>query len=152
MIEQQVGRGAWESSDELNSDEAIRLRDGYALVLESQVRDTLPCKKCGQGLTVPVNKTGEMVCQRCTILYGKPTRMFAGYYPLCESLLQALERTSPKRDGAWAREMKESNDRLRRSKQRDYDNYGEAVIKDYFPRIADIPQVGYGGSITSKVH
>jgi hypothetical protein len=152
LIEQHVGRGSFETPDTHDSDAAIRVRDGYALVLESQTRSVIPCRVCGGALVVPVMRTMEVPCKSCELLYGKATRHFLGYYPLSEGLLVKLESTSPKRGMAWAQEMKLANARLRQSALRDHDNYTEAVARDWFPRIADIPQVGFGGSITSKVH
>ncbi len=154
LIEQRVGRGAFEVPDTLDSDAAIRVKDGYALVVESQVTDTMPCRVCGAKLAVPVMRTAEMKCKRCELLYGKATRMFAGYYPLSETLLQRLESTSPKRGNAWVGEMRSTNNKLKATAQRDHDNYVEAVARDTFSRVMDIPQTAMwngSGSIPSRV-
>ncbi len=150
MIEQRVGRGACEAPEGLATDAAIRVRDGYALVLETQTSPHLACRVCGMDLAVPAMQTTEIKCDYCQMLYGKPTRTVAGYYPLCEGLLKRLEETSPKRGDAWAKEMKAKNLALRRSQARDSENYNEAMIKDWLPRIESQPQSGYGGTIKSN--
>ncbi len=152
LVEQQVGRAVYETPQP-DSDAAIRLRDGYALVMETQAIDVLPCYVCGSTLKVPHLAYGEIKCFACARNGHKPSRMFAGYFPLCEKLLQRLESTSPRRGDAWVHEMRHHNARLGAERQRAHDNYIEAVARDTFNRVFDIPQVGYGPTIIpSRVH
>lgn len=149
-IEQKIGRGVWELPANDWDDTAIRARDGYALVCSVHPRPFLICPECNLQVPLPHLTIGEAHCHYCEARTGTNVSYFAGYFPLCERLIQRLERTSPKRAAEWRKEMNEKNRILRQQQDRDYDNETEAILADYYNRVMDRPQVGYGGSITSK--
>lgn len=154
MIEQKVGRGIWDvplDSADPNPDRLLRAREGYALACEIQAASVVPCQDCGGPIQVPHLTIGETWCRRCELRGFRPPRRFLGYYPLCERLLARLERTSPKRDGQWQRELASRNRLLAESAVRDQENYKDSVLLDYFNRVADIPQSGYGGTIKRQL-
>lgn len=146
-IEQQVGRAVYDVPG--SDDAAIRIRDGYALCCEIHPTPWMECKECHLRLDLPVLGYGEVRCPYCEMKTGQVQAYFGGYYPLGEQLLQRLERTSPKRAEAWRMEMNRKNRARLQERARDWDNYQDALWGEYYNRLADRPQVGYGGSIKS---
>lgn len=152
-IEQRVGNGVWDlplSTDPAESDRTTRARDGYALVCTVQPRPFIVCETCHFPIPVPELKIGEVRCAACKVAGRQPISKFVGYFPLCERLLQRLERDSARRSREWRREMDEQNAARAAAKQRAYDNDTEDILREHFNRIANIPQVGAGGIIPSR--
>lgn len=148
MIEEKVGRAALPplKIDE-GRDDLIRARDGYALVLTIHPSDRMPCPRCRETLKVPVFKAAEVVCEKCSTRQNRRVAYKAAYWPLSESLLDYLHKIDPLRTGnvGLAAEMDAHNNNLRALQERDQQNFGEAVLKDSFSEIMQIPSVGYTG-------
>lgn len=142
-IEQKVGRGTYEVPYTLGDDRAIRVHDGYALVAEVTTVPYVKCPTCRQHVPVKPAAFAEVRCAYCNAR-GEHEMFFVGHFPLCDRLLTHIEKTSPKRGDVWKREMDDKNAALAAEKRRDYENYTDAVMTDWFPQIAGIEQVGAG--------
>lgn len=142
-IEQHTGRGAFETPYGSYDDSALRVRDGYSLVCEVSPRPWVECPECHFHLPLTFGKFKEVRCGYCESR-GHKEVFYAGYFPLCEKLLLHLERTAPKRGDAWKHEMDAANVATRREKWRDYSNHQDAVLREWFPQMMQIPQVGAG--------
>ncbi len=145
QIEQQVGRGALPTFRvDPNDDHVVRARDGYWLVCEVCPGTTTPCPDCGVDLKAPALKFAEVVCEACKAV-GFDGRIMAGYFPLSESLLDHLRSTDPKR-GALERmadQLDAANEAILAERARELHNTNEAIAKDEFPFIFNIPSTGY---------
>lgn len=142
MIEQQAGK---ETSVPVESgdDVAIRARDGYTLVMEFSDIPTAACPQCFQRYTLPHLKIGEVKCRMCDALGYDRQIMTVGFFPLCDALLEYLERTSLKRHDAWRKEFHARAEKLKKDRKRKFDNHCEAVGKDYYNNAAGVLQFGY---------
>lgn len=121
-------------------DAAIRARDGYAFILAVRESDRMPCPRCGHTLSVPLFKMGETKCTYCEVS-GRDGRYPACFFPLeGDALISYLSRIDPYR--GWrdrlAKEADAINEKLLAQKERDFENYIEAVTKDNILDLLDI--------------
>jgi hypothetical protein len=127
-------------------DDAVRQRDGYALVCSVYPGDRAKCPKCNNELKIPTFKFGEVKCSYCA-LKGRESRVIAGFFPLTDLLIDHLKKLDPTR--GWrdsiTKAIEIKNEKIERSKEREIENHTEAVWKDNYNQIAGIPQVGYTG-------
>jgi len=146
-IEHKVGRKTDHPGD---SDRAIRLRDGYHLVLETPASDRTQCPDCYMPLTLPIFEKAEYDCPYCVEKYGarEARRMVGGYFPLCDRTLEWLEWCHPRRGAAFDAEVERANAALRASAIRARQNRAEDAALDGWMRFADIARVGYTKSGT----
>lgn len=148
-LEEKVGRAALPPIrvDE-GRDDLIRARDGYRLVMIIRPGDRMPCPRCGATLKVPVLRVGEVVCRDCSAKRNRQVAFVASYWPLDgESLFDHLRKIDPLTGGIerMMADIAANNARLKAAEERDLKNYGEAVLRDGFTQIAQIPSVGYTG-------
>jgi len=124
-----VGRATTDVPE--GTDDLIRLRDGYSLVMEVAPRPFMKCPTCHLHLSVPELKVAEVKCLYCYPRKenGHPI-FFVGYFPLSDKLLTHLERTSPKRHTAWAAEMRRKNEARKAELKRELDNEYESGLLD----------------------
>ena len=147
-LEYKVGRGR-EANFFVSSydDGAVRARDGYAFLMSVREGDRMPCPKCGCTLKVPKFELGHAICDYCK-LNGKGGKFTACYFPLeGDTLIQHLSRIDPLR--SWRDNLHKvadaNNEKLLAIKERDFGNHVEGVAKDYYNKLAGIPQTGYTG-------
>lgn len=148
LIEEKVGRAVLPPIRiEEGRDDLIRARDGYALVLAIRPGDRMPCYRCRTDLKVPVFKAAEVICPTCSARANRRVALKAAYWPLGESLLEYLRKIDPLTGGhqRLMAEMDRSNQALEAGRARDDQNYGEAVWRDHFTQVMQIPSVGYTG-------
>jgi hypothetical protein len=130
-----------------------RVRDGYGLVMEFSARPFKICEECGSKVPLPVLEIAEVGCDFCNTASRINTHdkklWFTGYFPLCDKLIEHLERTAPKRNGAWIAEMEAQNRRAALAPKRAFRNHAEAVAKDYWNQVAGNTVIGYGGGPAS---
>lgn len=126
-----------------DSDRAIRLRDGYHLVLETPTHDRTQCPDCYMPITLPVLEKAEYECEYCTATKGRSRRMVGGYFPLCDRTLEWLEWCHPRRGKELDAEIARANLHLRQSKDRARQNRAEDTALDGWMRFAEIARVGY---------
>lgn len=139
-VEQKVARAI----DSPGSDDgSIRLRDGYALVLQFNPRPFLVCDGCYRALPIPFMQIGEVRCDYCLEVNDERKMWFDGYFPLAERTIEYLERSAPKRAKERIREIEEANAALERSQERARHNILESLAKDYWNRVSGTLQVGY---------
>jgi hypothetical protein len=127
-------------------DRLTRARDGYVFVLEVTPGTRMPCPVCHLELRVPVMELAEVRCTYCQAA-GRDVTVRAGYWPLGESLLDQLRKMDP-HTGAIARAVKAAdgaNAAREASRTRDLSNTNEAILKDHFTQLFQIPSVGYTG-------
>ena len=149
-IEQKVASGVYETPGDGSDDSTIRMRDGYALVCQINPRPFITCKECFQQIDIPHLTVKEVKCPYCEVIRGDTAvRYVAGYYPLCDALLERVERTAPKRGKQWVTEMHSKNAARVAAQEKEWDNWTTDLWRDHYNRIADRPQVGAGGSIKS---
>jgi hypothetical protein len=151
-IEQKVSR-AIEIPAEGDDFVTARVRDGYGLVMEFSASPYKVCPQCHLKIDLPVMQIAEVRCSYCndeSRASGTDNNIwFEGYYPLCDKLIEALERTAPKRGAAWVAEMEARNERLARTKKQDFRNYSSAVAGDYWNQVAGNTVIGYGSGPAS---
>jgi hypothetical protein len=140
MVEQKVARAIDSPSGD---DGAVRLRDGYALVLQFNPRPFLVCDLCCRAIPVPVMQIGEVTCDYCAEVNDERKMWFDGFFPLSERTITYLERGSPKRAKERAREIDEANAARRTSDYRQRMNVLEAIAADYWNRVSGAIQIGY---------
>lgn len=159
MIEQRAGREEDIPSDALirsdlndvererrlreTRDQMIRLRDGFTLVMEFNPTTQVDCPQCHFPITLPTLKIAQVRCETCELLGYDRQFVQGGWFPLCDSLIATLERTSLKRHDAWRTELATKNAALAIARRRNFDNHCEAVGKDYFNQAVGIEQFGY---------
>jgi len=147
-IEQQVGRAVLAPTYVSDwDDDTIRARDGYGFVMAIRPGTRMPCPECGITLDVPVMHSAEVKCPFCRTK-GKDGRYPAAYYPLeGDALIQHLRRIDPL--NTWratiAKDADAANKRRLKGMERAVDNNTEAVLKDWYKRLNQIPQAGYTG-------
>lgn len=147
-VEQKVGRAQSPKFYISNEDDAaIRAKDGFALVMRVRPGDRMPCPACGSTLKVPMFEIREVSCDYCRYR-GHDGRHLACYFDLeSDRLVEHLIRIDPNRH--WSNKLVEridaANDALLAQREKDFRNTIEAVTKDNFKQIADIPMVGYTG-------
>jgi len=122
-------------------DDAVRIADGYDLLMEVAGGDRLPCPRCSATVKLPVQEMREAKCGRCRRTFR------AVYWPLNDSLLQYLRYVDPVRGGIERvfAEVEGAELERERARRREMRNYGEAVWKDDYNRLVGIPSVGYTG-------
>lgn len=143
-IEQKVSR-AYDYP--ANDDRALRLREGYHLVLDTPDSDQTTCPKCYQRVTMPVFVRAEFDCPHCE-RNGVRSRMVDGYFPLVDKTLLYLERTSPRRGKQFSLDIDEANRKHQRSLDRDTGNLAEDLALDAWNRISGVLQFGRTGANT----
>lgn len=147
-VEEKVGRAVLPPIHmDDTRDDHIRARDGYAFVMAVRPGDRMPCPTCGDILRVPVMYSGVTQCPRCTRLKGRDIYHNAAYFPLGENLIDHLKSIDPLGDHLRNRlkDIDKNNTALDATKERDFHNYSEGVIKDYFWSSVNFPKVGYTG-------
>ncbi len=125
-----------------HTDQIIRVRDGYRLVLDLGLRDWQPCPTCHLRLDLPVGERAEVECGYCH-LRGERTRVISGYFPLSEATLQYLERWHPRRGAEINAEIDRINAGVARDARAYRLNTAEALAADHWRQVAGIPMVGY---------
>lgn len=145
-VEQKVARGLINFPSAISDDEAIRLKDGYHLVMTIRTGDRMPCPKCGLTLSVPLRSSTMVSCERCR-QKGLEHRVAAAYFPLDDTLITHLQAIDPLRGAS--RELRAKVDAhnakvMQAQQQRTLDQMTQAAGDD-FSRIAGIPSVGYTG-------
>lgn len=144
-IEHKVARPGEAPGD---SDRAIRLRDGYHLVLETEATNIFKCPSCRRGISLePFTKT-EVRCQFCYETMGLKRFHTVAYFPLVDATLEWLEWCHPRRGFALDREIEEANARLQRARERDRETYARAYAADHWRFVGGVPRVGYTRSGT----
>lgn len=138
-IERKVARAVDSPGD---TDGAIRLRDGYALVLRFRPVPYLVCDACHFRVPLPEMQIGEVRCDYCE-LHGDRQMWFDGYFPLSERTIEYLERGKPSRGAVRAKEMEVHNARLAAAAARDRATSIEAIGLDYWKRASQAAQFGY---------
>lgn len=135
--------GTWDTEN----DEWIRVRDGYARVMEITPGTLTRCPGgCGLELRVPFHKIAEVRCARCKS-WGLDGRYVLGFFPLNEDLLSRLRRLNPVHGQIreFVRELDAQNARLIAQRDREFSNHTEAMGKEFFPQMFEIQSVGYTG-------
>ena len=149
-LEYKVGRGRPASFFVSGFDDAaIRAADGYAMLLAIRTGDRMPCPRCGYEMAVPVRKLAESRFEYCAA-QGRDGRYPAAFFDLDgDSLIEYLSKLDPYR--GWRKNLHkqadENNDRLLKSRERDFANRIEATTKDDFRRLVGIQGVGYTGKV-----
>lgn len=146
-IEYKISRGKMYTAPfERDDDVMQRAKDGYMFVMAVSVGDRMPCPRCGYELKVPFKQMKEVTCMYCR-LQGKDGRYPAVYFPLeGDELITHLSKLDP--DRRWvnlAQEADKQNQKLLAQKERDFENYIEAGVKDNIMDLLNIPRVGFGG-------
>lgn len=145
-IEQRVARGLINFPCPEDSDESIRLKDGYFYVMSIRNGTKMPCPKCGTDLTVPVREIRELSCPTCKAR-GLEHRVSAGHFPLDDRLISYLQMIDPMRGAS--REMRnrinEHNANFTNEQRKKVLDQAEAATLDDFNRIAGIVSVGHTG-------
>lgn len=139
MIERKIARAIDAPGSD---DEAVRIRDGYALVLAFRPSPWMSCDVCGSRVALPAFEIAEVACDYCAAR-GERSFWFEGYFPLCDRTLEWLERGKPTRAKERAAEIDLHNARLARAKDRATSNIIEAIGKDHWNRVSQTLQVGY---------
>ena len=156
MIEQRVGRAAFAGWDHFSAgdedaargatavEDLIRIRDGYSLVMEVCETPTFKCG-CGHVFQLTPLKWKEYRCPRCRA-QGEKSFYYLAYFPLCDKLIEQLEKTSPARAHEFNRTMEARNAEKRASAQRTQDALLEDVAAAFYNSSAGyIPRVGFSG-------
>lgn len=139
VIEQKIGRGVFEVYGHPESDSTIRLRDGYALVLEFRSDPIFKCPSCGFHLRAPEMKIAEIRCGYCELTNERQI-FYTGYYPLCDRLLEKLESTHPRRAHIWRKEMDDRNKQIVKEVERRDKLNLEAILEERHNSIVGIPR------------
>ena len=135
-VEQQVGRGALDHPG--TSDKAIRLRDGYHLVLEMPVAPFVVCPRCYMPVPLPLFEKAEFTCEYCDALKIRH-RFIDGYFPMVDKTIEYLEKWHPRRGAkALREELDRPNEALRASKQRHVRGIAESIALDGWRGVAGI--------------
>lgn len=153
QIEQRVRRSlapgwtkkhrAWDDT----SDDYIRHRDGYVLLVAIRVGTKMPCPRCQTELDVPFNETKNIICAYCK-LQGKSPHIAAMHVPLNDTLIDYLKRLDP--ENPISERLNEDNDRqnaaLVAAMEQDATNAAVSGFEERYRRIVGIPQVGLSGA------
>jgi hypothetical protein len=156
MIEQRVGRAVFAGWDELSAgdqdsavgasatEDLIRVRDGYSLVMEVSASPTFKCG-CGYVFQLTPLKWKEYRCPAC-LRAGEKNFYYVAYFPLCDKLLEQLEQTSPARAHEFNRLMEARNVEKRAAAERAQAAQLEDVAHEWYDSSAGyIPKVGLAG-------
>jgi len=138
-IEHKVGRKIDFPGD---SDRAIRLRDGYHLVLETLPSNLFICPECHFPTPLEPFEKQEVVCDYCK-LHGSKRRHIAAYFPLVDRTLTWLEQWHPRRGAAIDQELQAHNATLARDRARARGNVAEDAALDGWSRLIGSVQFGY---------
>jgi predicted RNA-binding Zn-ribbon protein involved in translation (DUF1610 family) len=130
-IEQRVARALVNFPAGTSDDEAIRLRDGYHLIMVVRSGDRMPCPRCGATLKVPLRSSTVVTCDTCR-QRGLEYRIAAAHYPLDDTLIDHLKSA-----------------KLTEQQQQAVLDQLTSKANDDFNRIAGIPSVGYTGKVLS---
>lgn len=139
VIEQKIGRGVFEAYGHPESDSTIRLRDGFALVLEFRTDPQFKCPSCGFHLFAPPMKIGEVRCSYCEE-FGERQVFYTGYFPMCDKLLEKLEYSHPRRADVWRKEMDDKNRQIVKDVERSDRLKLEAILEERHSSIVNIPR------------
>lgn len=94
-LEQQFNKGfhiSRRGSEDSESDEMIRAREGYLQIMAIQNGDRMPCPRCKRQVPVPVNEMANVNC-------ACGNKMIVGYYDLnSEALFEHLRKMDPLKD------------------------------------------------------
>jgi hypothetical protein len=103
--------------------------------------DRKPCPRCRRVTHIPTLRFVEAECEHCA------HRFRAVYFPLGEWLLEHLRRTDPYRGGHERQfaELEAADVAREKARKRQLAHHTEAVWKDAFTQVFDIPSVGYTG-------
>ena len=145
-IEQKVARALVNFPATMTNDEAIRLRDGYHLIMVVRTGDRMPCPKCRTTLKVPLRATSIVTCETCR-QRGLDYRIQAAYFPLDDTLLDHLRSIDPLRgvSRALRAKIEAHNAKVTEAQQQAVLTQLTDKAHDDFTRIAGIPSVGYTG-------
>lgn len=150
-IEYKVARGRVPNfRADRRDDNTIRAQDGYMLVIAVRTGDRMPCPKDGYEMKVPVNHMAETKCDYC-VLQGRDGRYPAAYFDLeSDHLFTYLKKLDPIRNwrDGMAKQADAANARLLAARERDQMNKLEAITKENYKDIVNIPTFGYGGTKT----
>jgi hypothetical protein len=132
----------WDES----SDDYIRHRDGYVLILSVRVGTKMPCPRCQTELSVPFNETKNIVCHFCQ-LQGRSPHIAAMHVPLNDTLIDYLKKIDPENpiSERLNEDLERQNAALAASMEQAAVNAGVAGFEERYRRIAGIPLVGYTG-------
>lgn len=139
LIEQQIGRGFFDTALDYYADDYQRVRDGYTLVMTCHQEPTIQCDTCFHRIALPHKRISEVRCPYC-YARGEKSMFFAGYLPLHDYLLETLEKTHPRRGWAWRAELDEENRRKVQAVDRNASNNLEAILKERHSSIVNIPR------------
>jgi hypothetical protein len=150
QIEQKIARGHVSLPRKFQwTDDYIRLRDGYALVAEVSPKLVMKCLQCRAHLKVPELKWGEIKCESCRATKNYNTAVYyVAYFPLCERLLQHLEKTSPLKGWEWVKRMQIENARKKDLLDRQLESHLDDAAMEVRNVVGEIPRVGYGSGPT----
>jgi len=129
------------------SDEWIRARDGFFLVMSLRNGDRMPCPVCGLTVRVPIMETRESHCEFCRDK-GRDGRYVAAFYPLNHILIEHIRDIDPY-NGGVERRRKRAKQRPNETKKmdelkQDLDLSDYIVGKDSRNQVEANPMVGYG--------
>ena len=149
-IEQRVARALVNFPAGTSDDEALRLRDGYHLIMVVRTGDRMPCPRCGATLKVPLRSSTVVTCDTCR-QRGLEYRMAAAHYPLDDTLIDHLKSIDPLRgmSKALRAKVEAHNAKLTEQQQQAVLDQLTSKANDDFNRIAGIPSVGYTGKVLS---
>lgn len=140
LVEVRVGRGTYETPLGEGDERYARVRDGYALVLRTLKYPYFRCGECNMTLQAPTMLFGEVTCPHCPRQDSRSI-YFVGYFPLCDRLLDHLERTHPKRGDAWAREDAAANAARTKADARANRTHIEGIVDDHLYGLRGIDRV-----------
>lgn len=143
QIEEKIARASGNRPADDYHDEAIRFRDGYALVCSVRPGDRMPCEKCNSTLRVPVGHFGEVKCDYCKAK-GRNTSIIVGYFPLNDLLLEHLRKLDPIRGYRETLKYEGYDTFAQRKMDQEIENMSP-IWSDNYKRLVGIPMVGYTG-------
>jgi hypothetical protein len=145
-VEQRVARALVNFPASTTDDEAIRLRDGYHLIMVVRTGDRMPCPRCGATVKVPLRTSTLVTCEPCR-QRGLEYRIAAAHYPLDDTLIDHLKSIDPLRgmSKALRAKVEAHNAALTERQQQAVLNQLTDKANDDFAQIAGIPSVGYTG-------
>jgi hypothetical protein len=149
QVEQKMARAVMQNRPiHHDEDDKIRERDGFELFAEICPGSRLKCDRCKRWIQASIEKFKTTKCSHCR----KEHKAF--FYTLGPALLQHMRRVDPY-TGGIERVFEEVDSKTFSrdlSRRRDRQNYGEAVIKQDYNHIHDIPSWGYVGKSNRLIH
>lgn len=128
------------------SDEWIRARDGYFLVMSLRNGDRMPCPICGLEVRVPIRETKESHCDYCRS-HGRDGRYVAAFYPLNHLLIEKIQDLDPLNGGigrARRRMLDKRGVAQKAELKQNLDQADYIVTSDSRNQIEGNPHSGYG--------